>query len=101
LNRGFSEPLAKIRRYHRRRALFDHFLMAPLYRALAFEQVHHMTVIIGENLYLDVPRPFEKSFDVQRAIAKGGYRFPPGCAGRLTDFGVIVDTSHALATAAG
>jgi hypothetical protein len=101
LNRGFSEPLAQIRRYHRRRALFDHFLMAPLYRALAFEQVHHVTVIIGEDLYLDVPGPFEKSFDVQRAIAEGGCRFPPGCTDCLTDFGGVVDTSHALAAATG
>jgi hypothetical protein len=75
--------------------------MAPLYRTLALEQVHRVTVMVGEDLDLDMSWAFEKSFDVQRAVAKGGDRFPPGGARRLTDFGRLVHTSHALAAATG
>jgi hypothetical protein len=55
--------------------------MAALNRALAFEEVDDMPVIVGEDLELDVPRLLDETFDVEGAVAESGRRFPP----RLSD----------------
>src|ERR1043165_8544970 len=39
-----------------RGTLFDHFLVSPLNRTLAFAEMDHMAVIVREKLNLDVPR---------------------------------------------
>jgi hypothetical protein len=43
---------------------------SPLQRALALEQVHHVAVVVGKNLYLDVPRTLNEPLDVERAVAE-------------------------------
>ena len=44
--------------------------MPALDRALALEQVDDVAVRVGEDLDLDVPRPLDQPFDVERAVAE-------------------------------
>ena len=46
---------ARLAQEQRRRAL-DDLLMAPLHRAVAFEEMHQVAVRIGEDLHFDVTR---------------------------------------------
>ena len=69
-------------RERQRRTLLNHFLVAPLDRALTLEQVDDVTVMIGQHLEFDVARLLDQSFHVERAIAEGGHRFPPGLGDR-------------------
>ena len=80
---GPREPLADGRRHSRRGRFFDDFLMPPLERAVAFEQVHDRPMSIAEHLDFDVSRPFDETLDVEGVFAEGtagllarrGYRF--------------------------
>ena len=47
----------------RRRSFFDHFLMTPLNRAFPLEQVHDVTVRVGEDLKLHVARTFNEALE--------------------------------------
>src|SRR5438270_12942455 len=62
--------------------------------------MNHVAVVISEHLYLDMPRPLDEPFDVQRAIAERGHRFVP----RLIDSGsertLIANRFHPDAAAA-
>ena len=51
--------------------------MATLDRALALEEMDDVAVRIGEDLDLDVPRPFDEALHVQRAVAESGGGFSP------------------------
>ncbi len=53
-----------------RRRLLDHLLMAPLDRALAFDERQHRAVVVGEQLHLDVARPRQPAFEVHRRVAE-------------------------------
>jgi len=51
-------------------ALFDHLLIAPLRRAIAFTQGDGMALTITEDLHLDVPCVFDKFFQEHTAVGK-------------------------------
>jgi hypothetical protein len=55
----------------RRRRLFDQLLVAALDRALALAEVHHVAVVVAEDLELDVARPLDVLLDVHVADAEG------------------------------
>ena len=46
--------------------------MAPLDRALALAEVHHVAVVVADDLELDVARVLEVLLDVDVAVAEGG-----------------------------
>ena len=48
--------------------------MPPLNRALALAQAHHVAVLVGQNLELDVPRMLDILLHVEIAIAEGRRR---------------------------
>src|SRR5262245_2799206 len=58
-----------------------------------------MTVMVGEDLELDVPRLVDETFYVERAVTESGRRFPP----RLRDGGrewlLVADGLHPDAAA--
>jgi biotin carboxylase len=82
--RRFTHPRAQVRIHDWRRAFFDHLLMAPLDRALAFTEVHGIAVTVCENLDLDVARLLDEFFEIDGIIAKCSQRFRPGRAqGRI------------------
>ena len=82
----------------RRRAL-DHFLIAPLHRAVALEQMHEVAVRIAQNLHLDVTRAADELFQVHLVFAEGGFRLSTRDAHRLDELGFGVDDAHATAAA--
>ena len=79
---------------------FDDFLVAALHRAVALAQVHHVAVIVGEHLELDVPRLLEELLHVDLGIAEGGERLRLGHADGIQQRGVGVHHAHAAAAAA-
>ena len=69
-NRGLAERGAQSPAEAWGRRFLDHFLMAPLDRAFAFEKVDDRTQGIGENLDLDMPRAFDPLLDQHPRIAE-------------------------------
>ena len=49
--------------------------MTTLKRALTFEQVHDLPVMVAEDLDLDVARPLDQALDVEGAVAERRHRF--------------------------
>ena len=74
--------------------------MPALDRALAFEQRHAAVVRVGEDLNLDVPRPFDQPFDVEGAVAERVLGVSPGRLHRLQRVVIRADDAHADAAAA-
>ena len=70
-----THPGPEARRQRRRRALFDDFLMAAMKRALAFEHMNDLPVMVAEDLDLYMSRSLDEAFDVERAIPERGKRF--------------------------
>ena len=97
-----GHPLAQRRRHRERRRLLDHFLMAPLDRALALDERHDGAVVVAEQLDLDVTRARRSAARGRRAVSPNaeprfgarGADAPSRVVGRL-------DHAHALAAAAG
>ena len=58
----------------RRRRLLDHFLVAPLRRAVALEEMHGVAVPVAEHLELDVARPFEQALEIHLGVAEAAAR---------------------------
>ena len=85
----------------RRRGLLQHFLMATLDRAVAFEQMDRVAMAIGKNLEFDVTR-LQQIFLNQHAIVAKGARCltlgPGEYGGKLGGAG---NHPHAAAAAAG
>ena len=84
----------------RGRRLLDQFLVTPLDRALALDERHHGSVLVAEQLHLDVPRPDEPPLEVHRRVAerRGGLRARGTHGAR--ELRRIDDRAHALAAAA-
>src|SRR6185295_19806412 len=61
--RGLAKLFAQFWTDGRRRTLFNDLLMAALNRALAFEQVNQIAVMIAEDLHFDVTCSLDVLFD--------------------------------------
>src|SRR6185312_54187 len=64
--------LSEFWRYLRRRRFFNELLMPPLNTALAFAQRHYFSMLIGDDLELNVARPLDKLLHVKIAISECG-----------------------------
>src|SRR5208283_148635 len=84
----------------RRRRLFDHLLMPALHRAVALAQVHHVAIVVGEHLELDMPRPLQKLLHVDLRIAERRERLGLGDADGVQQRCIGVHHAHAAAAAA-
>ena len=83
------------------RGFFQHFLVAPLHRAVALEQVNIVALRVAKNLDLNVARALRVFFNQHRIIAKAVDGFAPaGGQGCGEVFG-FVHRAHAFAAAAG
>ena len=69
---------ALLRVERRRRRLFEDLLMPPLNRAVAFPERGDVTMRVGEQLDLDVPRALEVALEEYGVIAERSRRFAPG-----------------------
>ncbi|MNX81468.1 hypothetical protein D3C86_1131560 [compost metagenome] len=77
---GMEDTLAQARREYRARRDLDQLLEAPLQRAVALAQRHHVAPI-ANDLYFDVARAFHQPFRVDLVHAEGAARL--GTAARV------------------
>ena len=70
--------------------------MAALKRALAFEDVHDLTVMVAENLDLDVAGLLDEAFHVEGAITERGGRLAAGGADERQRILAGLDRAHAF-----
>ena len=100
-HRGRPHRGAHRRRHAGRRRLLDHFLMAPLQRAVALEQMDRLAVPVGEHLDLDVARHLEVALEQHPVVAEARGRLAPGVLQRGGELPLAAHHPHALAAAAG
>ena len=62
-HRRLAHRLAKLGRHARRGRFFQHFLVAPLHRAVALKQVHAVALGVAKHLNLDVARALHILFN--------------------------------------
>ncbi len=84
----------------RRRRALDHFLVAPLHRAVALEEVHEIAVQVTQYLDFDVPRTAHQLLEVHLVVAESGLGFATRHGQQLRQLRVAFDDAHAAATAA-
>ena len=90
-HRRIAHAAPQRRCHRRRRRLLDDLLVASLDRAFALEEVHDVTVMVGDDLELDVTRPLDETLDIQRAVAECGLRL----AARLRNGSEAAPLRHA------
>src|SRR5208282_3190363 len=93
--------LAQFGRHAHRGRLFEQFLVAALYRALAFAQADHVTVLVTQDLELDVARVLDVAFQVKVAVAEGTRGFRLRLAVERRQFVFVAHNAHATPAAAG
>src|SRR5215467_174258 len=91
---------ADLRRNRRRRALFQDFLVAALDGAIALAQMHHVSMMVAQNLDLYMARALDVLFHQQRAVAEGALGLAPGGSQGLLKFSGTADHAHAAAASA-
>ena len=82
------------------RGFLDHFLVAALERAVAFEQVDDLAVGIAEDLHFDMPGREDVLLDQDMVVAETGRRLALARGERIGKLGRVVHPPHPLAAAA-
>ena len=100
-HRGLAHAVAPRLAHARRRRFFQHFLVAPLHRTVALEQVQRVALRVGEHLDLDVARACQVFFQQHALVAETRFRFALAGGERGGEIRGFVDDAHALAAAAG
>src|SRR4029453_13580034 len=94
--------LSKPRRHQRRWAFFDHLLVAPLNGTIAFAEMNHVSVTIGDNLKFDVMRIDDELLDVNLFISESFLRLVTGAMkGRFKAWFIMGHAQPAAASASG
>ena len=75
--------------------------MAALDRALALAEREDGSVLVGEELDLDVARPLDEALAVDAVVAERGLRLAAGRLDRVLELGRIADDPHPAATSSG
>src|SRR6187455_673927 len=88
----------RIREEGRGRTL-HHFLVAPLYRAIALEQVHEIAVRVPEDLYFDVPRLAHQLLEIDLVVAEARFGFAARDGQQFSQLRIAFDDAHPAATA--
>ena len=83
------------------RRFLEHFLVAALHRAVAFEEVDAVAVAVGEDLDFDMPWPVQVLLDQHLVVAETADRFPLAGSQCRLEIDAAFDDPHALAAAAG
>src|SRR5205814_1118393 len=77
-----------------------YFLVATLHGAVALVKMQQVTMMIGENLYFQVPGMRQIFFQENRCISEGGARFTLGFFQEGIELGGVMNDAHAAAAAA-
>ncbi len=92
--------LTQLRVQSRRRRLLDYLLVAPLDGALAFEELDDVAVAVGQDLELDVARPFEVLLEVDGVVAESAEGLAARRLQALRKLALVANDTHPLAAAA-
>src|SRR5581483_9748666 len=93
--------LAQRRRHRGAWRLLDELLVPALNGAVTFAEVNDVTVLVPEDLELDVARPVEVFFDVHIGVVERGERLRARRRERLRELVRIAGDAHALPSATG
>src|ERR1700678_35132 len=74
--------------------------MPPLHRTLAFSQIHHVSVLIAQDLNLNVPTLLQIFFEIHSAVAKRVLSFGRSIAPGGIEVAFLRDHAHAFAAPA-
>ena len=74
VNGNFAHTLAHFLINNRRWRFFQNFLMPPLDGALALAEMDNVSMFIGQDLHLNVPRVCDQFLNVNLAIAECSQR---------------------------
>src|SRR5271165_4978154 len=85
----------------RGRRLFDHLLMAALDGAFPLTKVNEVTMLVTEDLDLDVSRTLNQLFEIDFARAKGALGLTRSTAHGAFELALRGDRAHSLAATAG
>ena len=96
-----AHPVPQFGGQVRRGRELDDLLVAPLHAAVAFEQVHHVAVLVGQNLDLDMPRVDHRLLEIDRRVTERRLGLAAGRLDGLGQRGRIRDAPHPAASAAG
>ena len=99
--RRFPHRAPSLRRHARRRRFLEHFLVSPLHRAVALEQIDAIAERVGEHLDLDVPRLRQVRLDQHAVVAEARLRLAQARRERGIEIGAAFDDAHSLPTTAG
>ena len=99
-DRRVGEPLAHRVVDRGRGRLLDQLLVAPLHRAVALPEEHHVAVGVGEDLRLDVVGAVDVSLEEDLGPAEVRLRLARPALQRLLEVAGVADDVHALAAAA-
>src|SRR5665811_2421491 len=75
--------------------------MATLHRTVALEEVHHVAVFVGQDLYFDVAALLYVLLDQERVVAESARGFPPRRRDRRLEFVGAGHDPHTLAATTG
>lgn len=95
------QRLAGRRRQVWRRGFFHHLLVAALQRAIALAERYHPPLAVAENLYLDVARPIDETFDKGAGVAEELFSQPFDAVVGVAQRRLVVTARQADATTAG
>ena len=100
-HRGLAHLAAARFGHAGRGRLFEHFLVAPLHRAVALKERETAALPVGEHLDLDMPGALEVFFQEHALVTESRQGFAPACGERRVEFRLVLDRAHAFAAAAG
>ena len=101
LHCGMAEGVAGGLVQTRCRRFFNDFLVAALYRTIAFKQVNSVAMVIGKHLHFHMAGGGQIALQQHPIVTKGVTGFAAGGGQGFIEFLSTVDHAHALATAAG
>ena len=100
-DRRVAHPRPQLGVERGRRRLLEHLLVATLDRAVPLAEGRHVAVLIGEELDLDVSRPFEEALEEDGVVAERGCRLAPRRSLRLGELFRRTHDAHPAPAAAG
>ena len=84
----------------RRGGALDHFLIAPLQRAVAFKQMDDLAMQVAKNLHLDMACAVDKFLEKHLVVAEGRVRLAPPGGDLFQEVVFFADQPHPAPAAA-
>src|SRR5665213_1876167 len=96
-----AQFFAQLGSHHQAWCLFDQFLVTTLNGALTLAHAHHVAMLIGEHLELDMPWLLDELLHVEIAIAKCIRRFSRSLLKQSRQLFLVATDTHAASAATG